>query len=307
MLETDELRAYLKDVAGLAGLEVANVVLPRDEHLEANGLRLHYLDWGQASARPVILLHGGALTAHTWDVVALGLQPEFRCIAPDLRGHGDSDWALDGDYSPDSYRGDLEALLAHLHIEHCILVGNSLGGATAARYTAERSPDQQPDALVLVDFGPEMREAGRQRLRAFTGGPRELDSVEEFVERAIGFNPQRQRETLRRSLLNNLRQLPSGKWTWKYDPNRFGRSAMATAADRWADLRRVSCPTLVVRGGRSDMFLDEDAEKLAAGLQNGRWIRIDGASHTIQSDRPVELVNAIREFLVELALYPADH
>lgn len=297
MLQTDELRAYLADVAAQAGLDVTDIALPRDGHFESSGLRLHYLDWGPSSARPLILLHGGALTAHTWDVVAMGLQSEFRCIAPDLRGHGDSEWAPDGDYSPDAFRQDLEALLAHLEIQRSVLIGNSLGGATALRYTAHRPASEQPDALVLVDIGPEMREEGRNRLRAFTGGPRELDSVDEFVERAMTFNPQRRPESLRRSLLNNLRQLPSGKWTWKYDPNRFGTRPMLSTADRWADVRRVSCPTLVVRGGRSDMFLDEDAEKLASSLSDGRWIRIDGASHTVQSDRPVALVAALREFL----------
>lgn len=296
MLEADELSSYLMDVAALAGLELTALTLPRNAYVAANGLKLHYLDWGDPAAQPLVLLHGGALTAHTWDIVCLGLQPEYRCIAPDLRGHGDTDWAPDGDYSADAYRRDLEALILHLNIDGCVLIGNSLGGATAARYAAERTGRQQPAALVLVDIGPEMREAGRQRLRAFTGGPREMDSVEDFVERAMAFNPQRKRDTLRRSLLNNLRQLPSGRWTWKYDPNRFGHGT-ATVADRWADIRRVMCPTLVVRGGLSDMFFDEDAQKVAATLHDGRWVRIEGASHTVQSDQPVALVGAIRDFL----------
>jgi pimeloyl-ACP methyl ester carboxylesterase len=300
MLDSD-YRSHLSAVAAVAGLEVDGVALPRDEYFEANGLRLHYLDWGDASARPLILLHGGALTAHTWDVVCLGLVPEFRCITPDLRGHGDSDWARDGNYSPNAYRSDLEALSRHLGIEGCALIGNSLGGMTAARFTAARPADQQPEALVLVDVGPEMREVGRQRLRNFTGGPREMDSVDDFVERAMAFNPLRQREILRRSLLNNLRQLPSGKWTWKYDPNRFGGGPNGgpplTVEDRWEDIRRIMCPTLVVRGGRSDMFLDEDAAKLAAALRDGRWVRIEDATHTVQGDQPVALVKAIRDFL----------
>jgi esterase len=299
MLEADELSSYLMDVAALAGLELTAVTLPRNAYIEANGLKLHYMDWGEPTARPLVLLHGGALTAHTWDMVCLALLPAYRCIAPDLRGHGDSDWAPDGDYSPAAYSRDLEALIAHLGIQGCVLIGNSLGGATAAHYAAERTSAEQPAALVLVDIGPEMREAGRQRLRAFTDGPRELDSVEDFVERALVFNPQRRRDTLRRSLLNNLRQLPSGKWTWKYDPNRFARGpgTEARVAERWKDIRRVTCPTLVVRGARSDLFLDEDAEKLAAALHDGRWVRIEDASHTVQSDQPVALAGAIRAFL----------
>jgi esterase len=300
--ETYDQREHLVEVAVLAGLELSKVevVLPREGYFESSGLRLHYLEWGDAQSPPLVMLHGGALTAHTWDVVCLAL-PEYRCIAPDLRGHGDSDWALDGDYSSDAYRRDLEALVAHFGVECCALVGNSLGGATALRYTAERSPAEQPEALVLVDVGPEMREAGRRRLRNFTDAPRELDSVEAFVERAVAFNPLRNRSVLRRSLLNNLRQLPSGKWTWKYDPNRFQRSPngtpLPTVEDRWRDVQRVECPTLVVRGGTSDMFLDEDAAKLATALHNGRWLTIENASHTVQGDQPLALANAIRAFL----------
>jgi pimeloyl-ACP methyl ester carboxylesterase len=300
---TDELydqRAHLAEVAALAGLEIDEVVLPREDYFVSGELRLHVLEWGDPAARPLVMLHGGALTAHTWDVMCLAL-PEYRCIAPDLRGHGDSDWAPDGDYSANAYRRDLEALLAHLGVERCVLIGNSLGGATALRYTAERSPAEQPEALVLVDIGPEMREAGRRRLRNFTDAPRELESVEAFVERAVAFNPLRNRSVLRRSLLNNLRQLPSGKWTWKYDPDRFGRGPNGapppTAADRWRDVQRVECPTLVVRGGTSDMFLDEDAQKLAATLRHGQWIRIENASHTVQGDQPLALANAVRDFL----------
>jgi esterase len=301
ILETDERRGHLAHVAALAGLDLDSFDLPTEQYADAHGLRLHYLEWGDTAAHPIVLLHGGALTAHTWDVVCLGLLPNYRCIVPDLRGHGDTEWAPDGDYSPDAYRRDLEGLLAHLGIQRCILIGNSLGGMTALRFAAERKPADQPEALVLVDVGPEMREAGRQRLRSFTGGAREMDSVEDFVERAMAFNPLRRRDVLRRSLLHNLRQLPSGKWTWKYDPNRFGK-VVSSAADRWNDVRRITCPTLVVRGGRSDMFHDEDAEKLATALQDGRWVRIDQASHTVQGDQPLALVDAIRAFLSSLGL-----
>jgi non-heme chloroperoxidase len=220
---------------------------------------------------------------------------------PDLRGHGDTDWAPDGDYSADAYAGDLAALIRELRLEGAPLIGNSLGGMTAAHYVAAQPADEQPRALVLVDVGPEMREGGRRRLRAFTDGPREMASVDDFVERALHFNPRRRPELLRRSLLHNLRQTPAGTWTWKYDPDRFSQPTGAppplTVEQRWADMLRVFSPTLVVRGGRSDMFLDEDAERLAEALPNGRWIRIEGASHTVQGDQPLALTTAIRDFL----------
>ena len=309
MLETDAQRAHLAQVAALAGLELDSIELPRDRYADAQGLRLHYLEWGDAAAYPIILLHGGALTAHTWDVVCLGLLPDYRCIVPDLRGHGDTDWAPDGDYSLDAFRRDLELLLAHLGIDRCILIGNSLGGMTAARFTAERAAADQPEALVLVDVGPEMREAGRQRLRGFTGGPREMDTVEDFVERAMAFNPLRRRDVLRRSLLHNLRQLPSGKWTWKYDPNRFGQPpASGRAQTVGSPLERRTAHRLPDAGRprRPQRFVPRRGCRAARRRPRERALGPDRGGQSHGPGRPtLALVNAVRGFLSSLGLLRA--
>jgi esterase len=257
----------------------------------------------------LVFLHGGGLNAHTWDVVCDLLCDRFRCVAIDLRGHGDSDWHDQGTYTLQAYVADLRAALDALRPGDVSLVGMSLGGLVALAYAATEQP--VPQSLVMVDTGPDgSRSSGRERLHAFLDGPREYASIDDVIDRALRYNPRRNRERLRRTLQNNLRQTLHGTWTWKYDP-RF-RSASADPSmsreeieRRWDERRRilwaaakaVSCPTLVVRGAESDMFLDDDAARTAAAFQAGSWIRIEGASHTVQSDQPQALAAAIDAFI----------
>jgi pimeloyl-ACP methyl ester carboxylesterase len=272
---------------------------PRDGTLQGAGLRLHYLDWGGAGSRALLFLHGGGLTAHTWDAVCGALRQEHRCVALDLRGHGDSEWSADGAYALDDHAADVAATLEHLGLGRFVLVGMSLGAAAALTYAGRHAGDLA--ALVLVEGGPELRPAGGARIREFMSGPAEAASMEEFVDRAAAFNPLRSRESLRRSLAHSLRRTPEGRWTWKYDRRILerapGTEAVAQRQALWDAARAVACPTLIVRGGESEAFLDEDAAALASAMPDARWVRIDGAGHTVQGDRPVELVRAIRDFL----------
>jgi pimeloyl-ACP methyl ester carboxylesterase len=180
----------------------------------------------------------------------------------------------------------------------------SLGGANALAWAGAHS--HQLAGLVLVDVGPETRQAGARKIAAFTSEATPLDSVEDFVAKALAFNPRRDATLLRRSLLHNLRRMPDGKWMWKYDQRHRGRALDPAAVDRrrqllWSAVPKVSCPTLVVRGAESDVFHDEDAERLARALPTGRWVKIAGAGHTVQGDNPAGLLVALREFLGAVA------
>ncbi len=273
---------------------------PIDGHVTGNGVRLHYFDWGRAPSPAIILLHGGGLTAHSWDVVCDLLRGEYRCVALDLRGHGDSGWAPDVEYALEAHAADLRAVVDSLSLDRFVVVGHSLGGLIALTF-AGRSGDRLL-GLVLVDTGPHRaRLAGRERLRAFMDGPQEHATVEEFVERALLFNPRRPRERLRRSLLHNLRRTPRGTWAWKYDrriadPFRSGDQE-ARYQRLIAAAGTVRCPVLVVQGEESEHFHPEDAEATAALFRSGRWIGIPGAGHTVQGDRPYDLTRVLREFL----------
>jgi pimeloyl-ACP methyl ester carboxylesterase len=300
-VESNGVEDHLREVADLAGMTIPEFVTAKDAWLDARKPRLHYLDWGTHGRPPVLFLHGRSLTAHTWDLVCLALRKEYHCRALDLRGHGDSDWSEDGEYSLDAHCSDVESAVEQLGLDRFILVGMSLGGATSLTY-AGRHADKLA-ALVLVDIGPDTHRVGGQQIANFAAATRELPTVEHFVQRAMAFNPLRRPEMLRRSLLHNLKQTPHGTWTWKYDP-RPGHSQTeeARAARRealWAAVPKVSCPTLVVRGGKSAVLHDEDAEALAKALPRGSWVRIEGAGHTVQGDQPKALVEALIPFFAQ--------
>jgi pimeloyl-ACP methyl ester carboxylesterase len=286
----------------VAGVDVSNIVLPEDRDLKVGNLRLHYLDWGNADAPPLVFLHGGALTAHTWDVVCLALRDQYHCLALDARGHGDSDWA--DDYSHERHCEDLTGFIEQLGIERTVTVGQSMGGLNSIVYAG--GGGERLAGVVIVDVGPELNLGGTQRIGDFIRDTPEAESIDAFIEKAMQFNPRRDPILLRRSLHHNLRQLPNGKWSWKWDPNRM-RSGMSRIEDHiegmrklWTQVEKINCPTLVMRGGKSDVFSDANAEKLATTLPKGRWIRIDDAGHTVQGDNPRDMVAALREFFDEI-------
>jgi pimeloyl-ACP methyl ester carboxylesterase len=298
-LSGEEYRDHLRSTALRAGFSLDDIVLPDQHRLAVNGLRLRHLDWGTKGKRPILFLHGGALTAHTWDLCCLALREDFHCLALDQRGHGDSDWAPDADYSIAAQREDIKGFAAALGLDRFILVGMSMGAINGLAYAI--AYPQTLSALVLIDAGPNLRRPGSRRIRDFVNGGAEPETLEAIIARALAFNPRRDPLTLRRSLMHNLRRQQDGNWVWKYDRRRFRAMAddrhgaeRRSLADRLAE---ISCPTLVVRGGESDVFFDEDAARLAAGLPDGRWVKIPEAGHTVQGDNPKDLVAALRAFL----------
>lgn len=298
-------RALIELVAQEHGLQIPEFVAPEDHTLQADSLRLHYLDWGQRGRPPLVFLHGGGQTAHTWDLMALALRPDYHVLAVDLPGHGDSEWRTDGDYSPRANAREIAGLLDRLAVDRFVLVGMSLGGLTAIAYAGTHP--QRLAGLVIVDVGPEVREEGAREIGTFLreNRPLEVDSLEELLHRARAFNPTRPLHHLRYSLSHSLRRLPNGKWSWKYDPRLLrgtdeGRSPTGDYTALWEEVARITCPTLVVQGANSRVFLPEDAAKLAARLPNGRWVQVPRAGHTVQGDNPAELTACLRRFLSEI-------
>jgi len=303
-LSPEEFREHLKLSSATAGITLPDLELPDSHHVILRGMRFHYLDWGTRGRPPMLFLHGGGLNVHTWDLVCAALKPERHCLALDQRGHGDSEWSPVMDYATESHAEDLDAFVSHRGLDRFVLVGMSLGGANALAWAGRHS--DRLAALVLVDVGPEVRQAGVRKIAAFTSEATPLDSVDDFIAKALAFNPRRDATLLRRSLLHNLRRMPDGKWMWKYDQRHRGRAMDPAAAARrrellWSAVSKVSCPTLVVRGAESDVFHDEDAERLAGALPDGRWVKIANAGHTVQGDNPAGLLVALRQFLGDVA------
>jgi pimeloyl-ACP methyl ester carboxylesterase len=298
-LSAEEYHDHLKTTAVRAGFSFDEVVLPEQHRVTVNGLGFRYLDWGTKGLRPILFLHGGALTAHTWDLCCLALRDDYHCMALDQRGHGDSDWAPDVDYSISAQREDVKGFAKAAELDQFVLVGMSMGAINGLAYAI--AYPETLSALVLIDAGPNVRRPGSRRIRDFVNGGAEPETLDAIIERAMAFNPRRDPLILRRSLMHNLRQQTDGTWVWKYDRRRFqqmGGDQHAAERHGLADgLARVTCPTLVVRGGESDVFHDEDAERLAAGLPDGRRVTIPRAGHTVQGDNPKDLAAALRDFL----------
>lgn len=271
---------------------------PKDRRVTARGLRFHYVEWGDAGAPPILCLHGITQTAHSWDEVAADLAADYRVLCLDQRGHGDSDWAPDGDYSPRTQAADVDAIAAALALPPFVLAGMSMGGLNAITFTAQH-PDKVR-ALVVVDVSPEIRKEGVENIRQFIQAADILDSFEAFVERAHLFNPRRSLENIRSRLSYNLKRLPDGRWTWKYDARlRSAETGFHTTSlhHLWDDVSAVRCPTLIVRGGESDILSDESAARLQAAIPGSRLAEVAGAGHSVMGDNPSAFLAAVRPFL----------
>jgi pimeloyl-ACP methyl ester carboxylesterase len=166
---------------------------PRDAAVEANGLSLHYLDWGGSAAVPAIAFHGFALNCHSWDEVAPALLQRVRLLAFDQRGHGLSDRAPEmRGYSRDAMVADIEGIVRRLELDRPVILGHSMGGMNALCF-AGRHPDRVR-ALVLVDVGPEIRFDGANEVIQFVQGPYELESLDAWVEHTHRYYPYRSKE-----------------------------------------------------------------------------------------------------------------
>lgn len=285
----------------LSGIPYRPLTPPQDHHIILRGMRFHYVEWGDHAGRPILFLHGGGQTCRTWDVVCHELSREYRCIAVDQRGHGNSEWSYESDYRVEAYAADAAALVDALNLAPLVIVGMSLGGIAGLHYALERP--KAVAGFVAVDVGPWVNVEAGLPIHEFMQEVAGLDQLEQFVDAALRLNPRRDARLLRHSLWHNLRSCPDGRLIWKTDLRHRGeRLAAVTAAfgpirERIANLH---CPTLVVRGADGQILGEEDARRFAEAIPNGRWIAIDGAGHSVQGDQPKALVEALRAFLAEI-------
>ena len=291
------------DAARAMGVLFKEEVVPQDRYASANGLRFHYLDWGDPANPPMLLLHGFAQTCHSWDFIALTFSDRFHVISLDQRGHGDTDWAPDGDYSPEAHREDTYAFAQAIDLNNFVLIGLSMGGRNALTYAAHHP--ERVRAVAIVDAAPENLRAGGENIRRFVEQDDELDSVEEFVERVLKYNPRRSAQQIRGSIMHNLKQLPNGKWTWKYDrllrsSNRRWQSDPDLTERLWGYVESLKTPTLVVRGAKSDIVASQIADDMHRRIPNSALATVEGAGHLVPGDNPAGFASAISEFVASL-------
>lgn len=277
----------------------AGVATARDGATVLNGLRFHYLDWGTAGHLPLLLLHGGAQTAHSWDEVAPDLARDHHVLALDQRGHGDTQWAPAGGYRRDDFVADVVAFLDDHGWRQATLVALSLGGLNAIA-CATTHPERVP-GLVVVDVVPTIAPAGGQAIRAQLA-VRDFASFDEAVERALAFNPRRTRANVEERLRHALRPTAEGRWTYKFDAA-IGGGGLETDFERlWEHVRAIRCPTLLVRGAESAILTGEGAARFARELPGSELAQVPAAGHSVMGDNPQGFLAAVRPFLARHGL-----
>lgn len=270
----------------------------RDHRVAARGLEFHYVSWGDSGRPPLLCFHGITQTAHSWDEVAEALADEYHVMCFDQRGHGDTSWPEDADYTRQSMAADIEALAVALGLPRFFLAGMSMGGINSMTFTA--AYPARVAALVIVDVSPEVKKEGVENIRKFVQAADILDSFEAFVERAHAFNPRRSRENIESRLRHNLKQLPDGRWTWKYDPRLrggMGRPGENPKGGLWDDVAKITCPTLILKGDESDILSADGASRLQEAIPGSSLVVIPGAGHSVMGDNPVAFTAAVRQFL----------
>jgi non-heme chloroperoxidase len=265
-----------------------------------HGININFLEWGDDAKPPLLLLHGGGQSAYTWHRVATNFAPQYHVVAPDARGHGDSDWSPDGLYGGDRFREDVRELVRILGFDKFVLIGMSMGGMTSLSYAGTYGDTLR--GLVLVDIAPDVNVTGRDRIMGFLLGRESFESLDDAVEYAHAFNPRRSREALAQTLPQNLRERPDGTLAWKWDPAcfNFNRSEQPTrfgGDDLWQAAARIPCPSLVVHGKQSDILTRDNGERLAAAIPAGAYIAVDGSGHSVQGDNPNSLSDVLATFL----------
>ena len=251
--------------------------------------------WGDAEPE-LVLVHGGAQNAHTWDTVALALDRPL--VAVDLPGHGHSDWRDDRGSWPVNNANDVATAIRALAPSADLVVGMSLGGLTSIALAA-RHPELVA-RLMLVDVTPGVDRDKAAPIAAFVAGPERFESFDEILERTIAFNPTRTESSLRRGILHNAREHDDGSWTWRYDRWRLGEGEdIPDFRPLWDDVSKLTMPVMLVRGADSGVVGDEDVAELRRHQPGVPVEVVEGSGHSVQGDRPVELARLIGSFLEE--------
>jgi pimeloyl-ACP methyl ester carboxylesterase len=272
----------------------------------APGRRLSALVW-KVGEPELVLLHGGAQNAHTWDTVAMALDRPL--VAIDLPGHGHSDRPGDvpeGQLNVQSNAVDVAAAIRQLAPKAKAVVGMSLGGATTIALYGEAP--ELVRKMVLVDALPGINPERAKHIHDFVNGPSSFTSLDELLERTTKFNPTRSRSSLRRGILHNAEQQGDGTWVWRWARHRTSTSPSnqnqpAASPGRnevlWEIVSQISVPLLLARGMRADSVLgDEDEAKLRSTLPSAEVAHVEGAGHSVQGDTPLQLAELIQQFVL---------
>ena len=284
---------------------------PTSRHYFSQRLRLHYVDWGNPEAPPLLLVHGGRDHCRNWDWVAQALRDDWHVICPDLRGHGDSQWSPDGNYAMSSYIYDLDQLIHQQGLAPVTIVAHSLGGNICLRYSGI-FPDKVRKLVAIEGLGPspkviaERRETTMaERMREWVGEQRKLSgrlarrypSIEDAFKRMQAENAHLSAEQARHLTEQGVNQNEDGTYSWKFD--NYVRSwppydmTHAEVEELWG---RIACPTLLVYGKES-WAQNPEKDGRMRHFRNARVVSVEGAGHWVHHDRLDVFLDLLRDFL----------
>ena len=278
---------------------MATSVQPKDKTVNVKGINLHYLDWGTEGKPKVLLLHGLRGHSHSWDDVSADLCQDYHVIALDQRGRGESDWAPGGDYSSESFVADLEGFCQAVGLDSFIMVGHSMGGRNSMAFAGKNARKLQK--LVIIDIGPDLDPKGSGRItQEMIDVPEEFDTFEDVYAYQSKQNRFCSEPVLRRRLTYATKQLPNGKFGWRYDLEVREQRRNNTGSkqpDLWLNLPGIKCPVLIVRGSVTDTLGLDTAEKMVDVLPDGKLVHVDRAAHMVFEDNPEDFIRVLHDFL----------
>ena len=264
--------------------------------------------WGRDEDPLVVLLHGGGQTRHAWKGTGEALaKAGLRTCSLDARGHGDSDWSPDGEYEQDAMVGDLVSVVEHLGDPRPVLVGASMGGGVALCAAGEGRIDAR--AVVIVDMAPRVEQAGARRIIDFMRQkPNGFGSLEEVADAIASYQPHRRRPRVLDGLKKNVRLDENNRMRWHWDPAWLGdRRRVGEIDARWERLQKAAeklaesrVPTLLVRGGLSDVLSEEGAREFLETCPHAEYVNVSDAAHMVAGDRNDLFTQAVADFLRKL-------
>jgi pimeloyl-ACP methyl ester carboxylesterase len=294
MTASPEFESLLQSATDL-GIPHSPAVRYVSRHTVVRSLRFHFTEWGEPGAPEILLLHGGNQSGHSWDLVSLHLSDRYHVFALDQRGHGDSEWSRDQDYSIDAKVADALAFVDDQGLQAPVVMGHSMGGRVTMSAALERPGFAR--GLVLVDVGPELSPAGVEVIANFVTRNVEFDDLEEFLDNVVKYDRFRTREHIARTVKYNMLRRADGKYISKVDHRRVPVSSSDVTLD---DAKKLDCPVLIVRGGESDILDPEAAQRFADTLPDGRLVTVPNTGHNVHSGNTPGFLEAIGPFLAAL-------
>jgi len=271
----------------------ASHIEPAERYVTVNGLRIHYLDWGTAGRQPLILLHGIARLARTFDHLAPRFCRDYHVIAVDMRGHGDSAWDPQGAYRVEDYTEDIEALAAQLGLRDIVLWGNSTGGRVAQVFAGSR-PDCVA-AVIVEDVGPERPSAiSDRRAKKMAGEENGWATADELLARVRADYPRTPEPLLRAFVEHGSKARADGRILWRRDPaieNGF------VPTEIWRFVRAIKAPIVYILGGASTIVPAETQEEIKRVLPQVQIVTMPGLGHYPSEERPGEFLAIVDRFL----------